>query len=220
MAISNLHNIFLEMRAWWERPLMRCRLKNKKVSIISNDCWGGFMYRYLHLPFRSPFIGLFIMPEDYVSLLSDPARLYAPLRFIRKSESRHLAHISHPQDYPVALLPTGEEIHFLHYPDAETAKAKWERRLKRLDLNNCIVKLSDNYYCTEQTLRAFDSLPYRQKVLFTARRHSGLQCEVVLPQFKKDGRTGERIHKVSQKYWDLPAHANSLICKGEQKTLK
>ncbi len=210
MAVSNIENMWLDVQALWRHPLWRRRLLNKSVSIISNDCWGGFLYRYLHLPFNSPFIGLFVMPEDFVKILEDPSMLEGELTFISKAESRHLQHIHHTADYPVGLLPSGVEIHFLHYPSAEVARSKWNRRVKRIDWNNAIIKLSDNYYITDETMRRFDALPYPQKVLFTGKPHPELECACYLPEFRKDGRTAERIHKVFHRHWDFIAHANAL----------
>lgn len=211
MAVSNLENMWLDVQALWLHPLWRRRLRNKRVSIISNDCWGGFLCRYLRLPFNSPFIGLFVMPEDFVRILEDPGMLRAPLTFIKKSQSRHLAHIHHTSDYPVGLLPSGVEIHFLHYPSEEVALAKWTRRVKRIDWSNAIIKLSDNYHITDETMRRFDALTYPQKVLFTGRRRPDIACSCYLPEFRKEGRTAERIHKVFHRHWDFPAHANALL---------
>lgn len=203
--------MWLDFQALVLHPLWRRRLRNKTVSIISNDCWGGFLYRYLKLPFMSPFIGLFVMPEDFVAMLEDPSMLVGELRFIPKSESRHLLHINHTADYPVGVLPSGVEIHFLHYPDAEIARRKWNKRVKRIDWNNVIVKLSDNYYITPETMRRFDALPYPQKVLFTGTPHPELKSAVFLPEYRREGRTSERIHKVFWRHWDFPTHANALL---------
>lgn len=209
--VSNLENMWLDFTGLWRHPLWRRRLKNNKLSIISNDCWGGFMYRYLKLPFNSPFIGLFVMPEDFVRILQNPEMLKGEMRFIKKSESRHLRNINHTKDYPVGVLESGVEIHFLHYADPEEARQKWSRRVNRIDWSNVIVKLSDNYYITEQTMRDFDALPFEHKVLFTGREYPELKCAVALPEFRREGVTGERIHKVFHRHWDFIAHANALL---------
>lgn len=46
-------------------------IKNKSVSIISNNCWGGFMYQSCNLQYNSPFIGLFLFAPDYIKLLEN-----------------------------------------------------------------------------------------------------------------------------------------------------
>lgn len=41
-------------------------IKNKNVSIISNNCWGGFMYQEHRLRYNSPFIGLFLYAPELI----------------------------------------------------------------------------------------------------------------------------------------------------------
>lgn len=207
--------MLLDIGAPLRHLLWRLRLKNKDVTIISNDCWGGFMYRYLHLPFHSPFIGLFVMPEDFVKILKSPEILDSDLKFIPKQQSRHLSHINHTKDYPVGVLDQSVEIHFLHYANEQEARSKWNRRVGRIDWNNAIVKLSDNYYITEETIRKFDALPYPVKVFFTYRKRPEIASACYLPEFKNDGRTGERIHKIFHRHWSFVKAANSLI-KGQK----
>lgn len=72
--------------------LIRCKfLKNKNITIISNNCWGGHCYRYFALPYDSPTIGLYIFPEDYIQLIKDLRKYMAmPLKFIKYTESKKL----------------------------------------------------------------------------------------------------------------------------------
>ena len=51
---------------------LRIPLKNKEFSILSNNCWGGVVYDRYALPYRTPTIGLWIPPEDYIKLLKNP----------------------------------------------------------------------------------------------------------------------------------------------------
>ena len=46
-------------------------LKNKCFTIISNNCWGGFVYQKFNLQYRTPFVGLFIFAPDYIELLEN-----------------------------------------------------------------------------------------------------------------------------------------------------
>ena len=47
----------------------RERLLNKTPSIICSNCTGGFLYHWLGLEFRSPFINLYMTPGDFVTAL-------------------------------------------------------------------------------------------------------------------------------------------------------
>src|SRR5436190_7288199 len=79
------------VKVWRRRmaaKIMRARVTNRNFSIISNDCFGGMAYEELGLRYESPFVGLFVLPEDYVRLLRNlkPA-CEQPIRF--KERSRH-----------------------------------------------------------------------------------------------------------------------------------
>ena len=54
---------------------LRIPLKNKDFSIFSNNCWGGVVYDRYALPYRTPTIGLWIPPKDYIKLLKN-SKLY------------------------------------------------------------------------------------------------------------------------------------------------
>ncbi len=46
-------------------------LKNKEVTIISNNCWGGTFYNLHKNRFNSPTINLFFMAEDYLEFVKN-----------------------------------------------------------------------------------------------------------------------------------------------------
>ena len=91
---------------WWEicRSIIgrkaidmknRRRLINPNISIIASNCNGGVIYHDLGLQYQSPFINLWIKPNDFIKLLSDlRGYLSYELRFIREEAI----------PYPVAAL--------------------------------------------------------------------------------------------------------------------
>lgn len=149
-------------------------LRNRSFSILSDNCWGGFMSRYLGLGYRSPFVGLFVFSPDYIRLLENLEAVYADLRFIRPRRSKYAASLAPGAAYPIATVGDDIELHFLHYASEAEAARKWRRRLGRLDPENLIVKFCDRDRCTPELIARFDRLPYRQKVCFTARPYPGL----------------------------------------------
>lgn len=40
-------------------------------TIVSNNCVGGLIYKQLGFQYRTPFVGLFILPDDYYKLTKD-----------------------------------------------------------------------------------------------------------------------------------------------------
>lgn len=190
-------------------PARRRHLRNRSVSLVSNDCWSSFMYRFYRTPFNSPFVGLFIMPDDYLAILEHPDILHAPLRMTTATQSRFRERLAHLPDYPMGVLPGGFEIHFLHYRSADEALDKWTRRLERLDWDNCIVKFSQGNGSTADHLRRFDALPYPHKVAFTCRPCPGLASVVSLPEFAREPELG-KYWKIAELRWNFGRHADAI----------
>ena len=49
--------------------LGKCRRKkllDEDVTIISNNCWAGHVYRYFGIEYLSPTIGVYFFADDYV----------------------------------------------------------------------------------------------------------------------------------------------------------
>ncbi len=152
----------------WNR---RRQLRIKDFTIISNNCWGGFVYQYFGLPYLSPTIGLFIMDDDYIRFLEHfDYYITQPLHFIAFESSKYNDYLSQETNerhvYPIALLDD-IEIHFMHYSSEQEAKSKWERRCSRIKKNHMLVKMSQRYIHTEDILQRFEKLPFENKICFT-----------------------------------------------------
>jgi uncharacterized protein (DUF1919 family) len=175
---------------------MRQRVRSRDFSIISNDCWGGMAYEELAMRYESPFIGLFIVPRDYVRLL----------RNLRHSLEASIEFRTHSRDdeinawrekigrfYPVGVLPNDVEVHFLHYSDAAQAEAKWSRRCARLNWKKLRVKISwHNDPEIVALLREFDELPFKAKLILTPHKIVPARHCIALKDFSTDG---------TQQYW-------------------
>ena len=49
----------------------RGMLNNTDFSIISNNCWGGHVYRRYNIPYLSPTVGLYFYAEEYITFLQN-----------------------------------------------------------------------------------------------------------------------------------------------------
>ncbi|MBQ7493128.1 MAG: DUF1919 domain-containing protein, partial [Selenomonadaceae bacterium] len=49
------------------------KLQRSRLSIISRQCFGGCVSKMLGLPFRSPFVNLWINGEDFIKFLRAPS---------------------------------------------------------------------------------------------------------------------------------------------------
>jgi uncharacterized protein (DUF1919 family) len=159
----------IKMRYWrWKR---RCQLHNQDFTIISNNCWGGLVYQYFGLPYKSPTVGLFIMDDDYIRFLEHfDDYITLPLNFIEFNSSKYHDYLSREStakiEYPIAML--GDvEIHFMHYSSKEEAQEKWNRRCKRINKDRMLVKMSQRYVRTKDILDRFSALPFKNKICFT-----------------------------------------------------
>lgn len=155
-------------------------------TIISNNCWGGHVYRFFGLPYNSPTVGLFFFAHDYIKFVSDLKRyLTTELQFITLEESKYCKTLKEYGgecvECPIALC--GDiEIIFMHYKTPEEAREKWVRRTERMNWDNLIIKYSEMNGCTEEDLKSFDSLPYQKKVAFVTRDY-GLKSQAIFKQY-------------------------------------
>lgn len=165
--------------------LNNARIKNKNITIISNNCWGGIFYRNNNLEYLSPTLGLFFMAEDYIKFVYN-LRHYidSNLTFISINESKY-------KDYLQKLnyhSPIGKiddiEVMFLHYKDEQEALQKWERRKKRINWDNILYKFSDQNMCTFKEIKKFNDLPVKNKLLFTSRKYDGI-TSVQIKKYEK-----------------------------------
>ena len=135
-------------------------------SVISNNCWGAGFYQDAGYSYNTPFVGLWLHPDDYLSLLEDfRAIMSSPIEIA--SSSKRFGNTP----YPVGMLRGGIEVQFLHYRDADHAKQTWERRTARLPVadDNLFVKICDRDGMSEAHLERFDTLAFRNKVGFVKR---------------------------------------------------
>lgn len=134
-------------------------VKESRISIISNSCWGGITYHSLGLEFLSPFINLFLDSDDYLRLLENfTYYMEQPLSFI---EERYEVNLK--RNYPVIALDD-VTLFFNHYTDFESAVGIWEKRKLRLNRGNLLVEMKIE---SSQELDRFLALPFEHKIGFS-----------------------------------------------------
>lgn len=146
------------------------KLVNKNVTIISNNCWGGHVYRYLGMEYLSPTIGLYFFADDFVKFCNN-LKYYIDqeLKFIDAEKSKYYNEICKKDEKcPIGVLDD-IEIFFLHYKTAEEALEKWNRRKKRIVWDNLVLKFSEQNCCSEKEVIEFDKLSYERKFVFTTK---------------------------------------------------
>ena len=134
------------------------KLRRAKLSILSQNCWGGLIYHSFGLKFLSPTINLYAPDRDFLRLLSDPRlHLDSELRFYSTNFDDEAQ-----REYPVMTLGSSK-LHMIHYNDDVSARRKWEDRRLRINWYNLLVMM---YTERRDVLEEFDRLPFGKKVCF------------------------------------------------------
>ena len=146
-------------------------LLQSRVSIIAISCWGGYSYHALGMEFASPFINMYVRPDDYIKLLNNFCYyIKQPLRFGRMHYD-----IFMKKEHPVALLDD-VELYLNHYDNMEEAEEKWSNRIERMNMDNLFAMM---YTKDQIVLEKFDQIPFDKKVCFVPFK-SSLQSALTL----------------------------------------
>lgn len=159
------------------KEIKRFRLKNKQPTIIASNCIGTFIYYDMKMRFNSPTVNLSFDMNDYVRFLEN-LKWYLEQPVVPYEDDRF--------DYPCGML--GDvEIRFNHYKTFEEAREKWEQRKQRIDWDNLYVIGIDGDNCTYDSIKRFDALPFRNKVILTHKSFPEFKSAVCLPGFESQG---------------------------------
>ncbi len=176
---------------------------NKNFVIISNNCWGAEFYKHLNLPYNTPFVGLYIMAEDYIKLLENFEH-YLSLKLIFTENSKWS---NEKYNFPIGILDD-IEIHFMHYKSNEEAFEKWNRRLDRMkqtsDYSNFFFKICDRDGGNAKTFERFHQLSFPNKVSFGLEGFKNLnhikikehENNIMVPD-------GLKLYRIGYKYRDF-----------------
>jgi uncharacterized protein (DUF1919 family)/GT2 family glycosyltransferase len=170
--LQKVRNAKIKYSRYKKCKARRKQLKFTDFTIISNNCWGGFVYQYFGLPYNTPIAGCGFMDDDYLKFLERfDYYISLPLVFIKYESSKRYNYylqknINRPS-CPIAMLDD-VEICFTHYTSEKEAREKWEKRCKRINKDRMLIKMSQRYTSTVNILDRFDALPYKNKICFTA----------------------------------------------------
>ena len=162
-----IKNRFYELTKFILNSILRLRVRNRDFAIISNNCWGGAIYKALGIPYNTPFVGLYINSPCYMKLIQN-------LDFLLRKELVFTQESKYPIQkisYPIGLLDD-VEIHFLHYSSEEEAKTKWERRLKRLlKSDRLYYKIDDRDFSSKDDINDFHKCFESNTISFTKKKY-------------------------------------------------
>ena len=173
----------------------RNKLKNKDFSLISSNCNGAFISHDLDLKFLSPTVNLFFFPGDFIKFVEN-------LDFYLQQELQFIDNKNY--NYPVGILKD-IQIHFMHYKNKEDAKLQWEKRCKRINRKNIFIMMTDRDGCSEDMIRRFDELPYKNKVIFTNKEYKQFPSAFHISGFDNGPSVGHLFkfqNTFGKKYFD------------------
>lgn len=185
------------------------RLKNKDVTIISNNCWAGIFYRNNNLEYLSPTLGLFFMAEEYIKFIYDIRDYISQdIEFISIEQSKYKEYLK-KLNYksPIGKIKD-VEIMFLHYRDEKEAREKWNRRKKRINWDKVIYKFSDQNMCTYEHLKKLQKFEAKNKICFTTRKYDELDT-IQIKKYENCENVGDDI-KTYRKYFNIVDYINNL----------
>lgn len=191
---KRLNRIFIVLK--WElyekrriKPLAKKAFKNldnKTFSIFANNCSAGFIYQDSGLPYLTPTIGLFFYSPCYLKILQNFHWISQPIKFVNKSkyETANLIRETNNDLYPIGIVGDNAEIHFLHYKSAEEAQEKWTRRLAKLNYDNLLILYCVRDLATDDHVKAFCKLPFKNKLCIAAKAFPDLEEVVQLKMYR------------------------------------
>lgn len=156
------------------------QLIKSKISIISDDCWGGITYHYFHMQFQSPFINMYIEDDEYLRLLLNLKQYLAEPIVYCANEINPVEKF----EYPVFKL--GDvKLHMNHYHSIEEGERLWYERLRRVNWDNIFVMM---YTESNSVAKVFSELSFKKKVCFVG--SDDIKYPNVMPikpfQYRKD----------------------------------
>ena len=192
-------------------PLVRRGLTNLDFSILANNCWGGIVSRDRHLPYNSPTCGTYFFSKDYLRFLGDlEGYLGRELEEVPVRASAYADELLQLHGPDVVIARTGDvEIVMLHYPTFEEAKVKWDRRKKRINRDNLLVKYSDQNGFAPEDFETFRKLPFKNKLFLTTNPAYESDFTVVIPDAWGEGYAVDDI-KSSFRVMDVNSMLNRM----------
>lgn len=156
------------------KKINRVKNRNKDFTLIAQNCIGGVIYSDLGLEFKSPTINMFIEDENFVKLVGN-LEYYMSIPATPVTDC-YIDPIANQIRYPKIAI--GDiEICCLHYKNCDEAIAAWEKRRKRVNLNNVYVignswNMHNNRHLVEELLK----VTKYKTIVFTTEKYQYNEC--------------------------------------------
>lgn len=192
------------------RNRQRIRLKNRKFSLLTGNCIGGYLYHQLGLPFLSPTINMMILNQDFKKLILN-LEYYLSITPITYEDDKF-------PDVPSAKIDD-IILHFTHYNSSEEGIAAWEKRKRRIDIDNLYVIISD-IDLSSKDIEELQSAKVKKIVVMTSKDYNYDYC-LYIPAFRGMDHVGDLLGKTIsgkwkfERYFDFVGWINSEDSKAQ-----
>ena len=166
------------------KELKKRKLKNYNPTIISSNCNGGIIYHDLNLPFNSPTINLSMDTDDFIKFVSN-MKYYLEQELVEIEDKNY--------DFPCGML-YDVKIRFNHYDTFDEAVCKWNERKMRINWDNIYIMGIDGDKASYSSLKEFDKLPYKNKVIFTNKDYPEIKSSYKINGFEDKDEVGVLIY--------------------------
>lgn len=192
------------------RNRQRIRLKNRKFSLLTGNCIGGYLYHQLGLPFLSPTINMMILNQDFKKLILNLEHYLSITPIIYEDDKF--------PDVPSAKIDD-IILHFTHYNSSEEGIAAWEKRKRRIDIDNLYVIISD-IDLSSKDIEELQSAKVKKIVVMTSKDYNYDYC-LYIPAFRGMDHVGDLLGKTIsgkwkfERYFDFVGWINSEDSKAQ-----
>ncbi len=135
-------------------------IKDSRISILSDWCFAGYLYRKFGMKHLTPTINMFSDNKNYFRFISDLDKyLKLPMEEVENVVDKpYLGFYACPR----GRLGDVEWV-FNHDVNYETAAARWKRGVERFNWDNYLVIMTIR---SDEMAYAFDELPVQNKIGF------------------------------------------------------
>lgn len=126
------------------------------ITIISNHCWGAYLYKALGIQYNSPFIWLFVEDNDYEKLVLSFNEYMDNVNSLKVIFDEKLG-------YPVGMLKD-IKLQFIHYKTCDEAYEKFISRALKINKDNILLECTTSNKDIIETILTSD---FRKKLIIT-----------------------------------------------------
>lgn len=179
MTKYDIWTLFRKLRLYYNKQRVR---NNKDITIVCNMCLGGVLYHDYGMRFCSPFINMMIPTSHFIELLAE-IDLIADMDIIDVTPEGHR--------YPIGLLNSKWELHFMHYQTYYDAVTKWKKRCLRMDFSNIYFIMVETHSSSYSDIVAFDKLPFENKIVLSSKLYPEIKCASIIKGYDGVNKNGE-----------------------------